>query len=393
MKKYTYTLFLVLFTQAIFSQETYLKSSIITKNNDTLVGYISNLYDAKDIKFKKGHESKALLYSPKDIKGFILYNNVFESRKVSFSSYKQTSMNLNMGGSQSYLTKDNLIGQTQDTVFLRKLVQGKANLYKMAHKNAAIYLFIETDGILRELPPVYYKLELDTLSREMMKNMPASTALANGSIRNKLFEYRDYLDTLALAFKDKNYLEKVKLYDYSEKNIVAEVVKFNKNNGLVDGGILKNDINQKIFLGINGGIVSLKQDEIITDNAINSSICFKGYALSPLKGIDRNAFMKIAINYFAYQNKKNKRSVLMASVGIRYALLTGFIRPYGEMSIAIGKHYWNGNTSPIDFSLIPEMGVIIPLKKTFITIGVNYTPITYGQHGYQFLAYHAGIMF
>ena len=256
MQKYIYLLLLGLTVHVGVSQDTYYKSSIITKSNDTLVGYISNLYDSKAIKFKKNNETKAKIYSPKEIKGFILDNNTFESRQVLISNYKQTPMNLNMGNTESFLTKDNLLGQTNDTVFLRKLVNGKANLYEMAY-NATIYLFVETNDILRELPQTYYKLELDTFSREMMKNMPASTALSNGAIRNRLYEYRDYLDTLAIAFKDKKYLEKAKFYDYTEKNIIAAIVKFNKENGIYNGGILKGEIKKKIFFGVNAGIVSL----------------------------------------------------------------------------------------------------------------------------------------
>ena len=55
--------------QIAFGQDTYYKSSIITHKNDTIKGFISNIYDAKTISFKKKKNDAPTLYTPQLLRG------------------------------------------------------------------------------------------------------------------------------------------------------------------------------------------------------------------------------------------------------------------------------------------------------------------------------------
>ena len=143
----------ILCFQTVFGQDTYYKSSIITLKNDTIKGFISNIYDAKTISFKKKKNDAPTLYTPQLLRGYVLDGNVFETRIVNIPFYKTRSAT-SLVNIEQRLTKDDDKGRIVDTVFLHKIVRGAANCYKMRNIEGFSYFFIEKDGVLKELPPV-----------------------------------------------------------------------------------------------------------------------------------------------------------------------------------------------------------------------------------------------
>ena len=91
--------FFYFFIQVSFCQDTYYKSSIITLSDDTIKGFISNVYDAKAIKFKKKKDDKPTVYSPQLLRGFISDGNVFETKIVNiYNSFYNKQKGIKNGG-------------------------------------------------------------------------------------------------------------------------------------------------------------------------------------------------------------------------------------------------------------------------------------------------------
>jgi hypothetical protein len=377
--------------QLTFSQEVFYQSSLIKNEKDTIQGYISNLYDSKAIKFKKERKSNPIICNPQQIKGFILDGNIFESHKVTFQNYKRYLVSQSLDGlATSELTKDTSYGNTTDTVFLHKLIQGRINLYKLVYKNNFTYYFVEKQNVIKELPPPYYRTMLDSLSKAVVKN-----GIPNGvMLRNITVKYQDYLDTLALVLNDTVLLKQGKNFDYSEYNFIDIIVKYNKKKGLKSGGYLKNEIRKKFFIGASAGVASIKYDAIFDPKDVNSTFATNVYALIPLYEIDRNFSSKVGLSYVTYQSSYDKKTILSFSAGLRYASVSGLIRPYVEASLAVAKQYREVNSFPIEFPIIVEAGTIIPIKSIFLTLGASATPLFWGREiGYKYWVFHVGFMF
>jgi hypothetical protein len=384
---------LLLLVQTAFGQDTYYKSSIITLKNDTIKGFISNLYDAKSFKFKKKQTDKPTIYTPQQLKGVILDGNVFESRIVNLAYYATQSIEI--ADVAKGLQKDLERGRLVDTVFLHKLIGGTVNLYKMANKEGFVYYFAERFDILKEIPPLYYTIELDTnLAKSKELRERNNTYYSFNSMPRYLYQKYDYLDTLAYFLNDKTFYTTKSKFKRSEKTLIFFISQFNKKNDVPNGGILKSRVSSKLFWGANLGIIDLKADDDITDSKATNSVVFKVYALYPLIGINRNVFAKVGFNYFNYQNPDFNKSITSASLGLRYSMLSGFMRPYVEGSISAARLSKNREFVHLGFPLLLEGGVNIPIKNAFITLGANFTPIWGAQlNGYKFWAFHAGLMF
>lgn len=375
-----------------FCQEQYFKSTIIDKDGNKIEGYISNLFDSKSIKFKSAPKSNPINYSPTQIKGFILAGNVYESKKVSFRHYKYASSFLGVtGDAPAVLTVDEERGITIDNVFVQKIIAGNVNLYKMRHTDNAQYLFAEKNNILHEIPRQYVTSDVN----KNAKNDVQSMAVRKGSTLNYVtYEYKTYLDTLAMVCNDSSFVQRMKPFNYSEKKIVATVGAYNRMKGVPNGGLLKQSMPRQFFYGGSIGKIAWKRDERFKYESTEYSVAAKGYILMPLTGINRNVFAKGGVNYFVYGNRTRSMTVLSASAGLRLASISGPIRPYGELSLAISEQFVNNEPSSTLVPTILELGVVIPVKNVYVTVGSNFSPFKYTpQNGYQIMAWHVGLMF
>ena len=385
--------FSIFFVQVIFGQDTYYKSSIITLENDTIKGFISNIYDAKTIKFKKKKNDKPMVYTPQLLRGFILDGNVFETRIVNMPYYKHESVSFI--DASLYLVKDKERPRVRDTVFLHKLVYGSVSLFKTTNREGFTYYYAQKNSVLKELPPQYCEIIIDTNSLVRYVNMPHHELRSTGNYLTYLHIKDDYLDTLGYLLDDKRYVSlPSRTFIYSEKNLSNYIGQYNKKKGIANGGLLKTKVSRKIFTGISAGIVALQYDETIRDSKINNSLAFKLYGLYPLSGTNRNVFAKFGFNYFSYRNDYYKKSIPSASFGLRYGAISGIVRPYLEGSLAIASVNKDNRPTDIGFPVILEAGVNVPIKDFFLTIGASATPITvYKFNGYKFWAFNIGVMF
>jgi hypothetical protein len=378
----------LLFSKVAFCQDTYYKSSIITLQNDTIKGLVSNLYDAKTITFKKKQSDKPTVYTPQQLRGIILDGNVFETKIVNLARY--ATRNVTVGGMEQKLQKDLDNGRFVDTVFAQKLVKGGVDLYKVTNKEGLTYYLMGRYDILKEVPPLYYSVQVDTtLYKDKLNRFNAFDP-----VPFVLYQKHDYLDTLAYFLNDKTFYTTKSKFKRSEKNLIAFVSQFNKKNNIPNGGILKSQIRSKLFWGVNVGIINLTFDEDIKDAKVTNSATFKVYGLYPLLGVDRHVFTKFALNYFNYQTPDFNKSITSASLGLRYSGLSGLVRPYVEGSFSAARLTRNREFVHVGLPLQLEAGANIPFQNLFITVGANLTPIWGKQlNGYDFWAFHVGVMF
>jgi hypothetical protein len=392
MKKKMLTIILGLFCTLCFSQDQYYKSTLIDAQGEKTQGYISNLFDAKYVKFKKSTNSTPITYAPTQIRGFVLEGNIFESKIVRFFSYKYESSYLGVTGeAPASLTIDTAIGQKTDTLFVQKIVSGAVDLYKLRYNNNAQYLFVGKNNILRELPRQYFTTAMNNSAKTDISAM----ALRKYSSLNYItYEHKTYLDTLALVCNDSLFIKNLKPFNYSEKKFISTIGAYNQSMGTPNGGIVKQNIPKQFFYGLSIGKIAWLRDENFKYEYTTYSTAVKGFILMPLSGINRFASAKLGINYFVYGNDSRSMTIVGASLGIRYAAISGAVRPYGEFSLSISRQFLNNVGFSTLAPSILEVGVMIPVKSFYVTVGTNFSPFQYTvQNGYQLVAWHAGIMF
>lgn len=383
--KYFVFLILLLSASKIFSQDVYFASSITLLNGDTLKGYISNSYDYKTISFKRNKKAKATLYSPQQLRGFVLDGNIFISKTVNLPRY----IYQNSPEGTSFLVKDLKKGNTRDTVFLHQLIKGQVNLYRLKTPNGLTYHFAEKLDILKEIPPKFNLIVSDSLN---LTRMPTLSELL--STRYTRYEITEYLDTLAYFIEDKNFVATQHKWNPTEKNIAFVLADYNRKKGIRNGGTLKSAVSRKWFTGANAGLIYLRYDKNISKQQPLSSLAFKAYGLLPLTGISRYSALKLGYNYFTYRTETFQRNIHSASLGLRYTAISGYLRTYAEVSVAVALQNLNGTSGSIDGPLLFELGTNIPVKNFFITLGATASPILlYKLNGYKLWSFNVGIMF
>jgi hypothetical protein len=317
-----------------------------------------------------------------------LDGNVFETRVVNIPFYKV--QDASMSQVESRLVKDEEKKRIRDTVFLHKIVNGTANCYKMSNNNGFIYYFIEKNGVLKELPPQYCVMSVDTNALTSMVNSGNI-----GSFRTYIFIKDDYLDTLAYMLNDRTFITlPSKTFKHSEKSLKSYISLYNKRMGIGNGGLLKTKVSRKIFTGISVGTLYLQYDDIIQDEKVRNPLVARLYGLYPLSGTNRNVFAKFGLNYFSYQNDSYKKSVQAGTFGLRYSSISGAVRPYFEGSIGVAILNINNRPKRIDYPMLLEGGLNIPVKNFFITTSLSLTPIIAPSlNGYKFAAFNVGVLF
>jgi hypothetical protein len=392
MKKLSISIIFLCFSAIGFCQDHFYKSSIITQDGNIVNGYISNIYDAKTITYKETFNSKPVIYKPQQIKGFVLADNMFETKIVRFNHYKYGSSYLGVTGEvASVLTIDNERGQTTDTVFCQKILAGTVNLYKLQYSDNAQYLLVEKNNVIREVPRQYYVTDVNASAKGDVLSM---VSRKQATLNYTSYEYRTYIDTIALVCNDANFVKELKSFNYSEKKIISVVASYNRKMGTPNGGLIKNKVPKELFYGGGIGKVAWKRDENFRYEQTDYSMAASGYILMPLSGINRNASAKFGVNYFVYGNNRRSLTVFSASLGFRYAALSGIIRPYGGFSLALSEQFVNNKPYSTLVPSILEGGIMVPVRDFYITLGVNLSPLKYSyNNAYKLFAWQVGILF
>jgi hypothetical protein len=390
MKKLLFIqLFLLVLTQA-FCQDKFFKSSIVLKDGSVEKGFISNLYDSKAIKFRKNSKSKEVIYTPNQLRGFLLDNNLYATKIVKINHYKYGASNLGVVGEvPAVLNLDRERGQTLDTVFCQKIISGPIDLYKLRYIDDVQYLFVEKDSILRELPRQYYITDFEAISQT---NAQTFNSQRQTNYKHTTYEFRSYMDTLGAVCEAK-YIKSLKPFDYSEKKIIATVQNYNSKLGKHNGGYIMGKTPRSFFYGGAIGSIPMRRDEVFKYEKSNYSMSFKGYVLTPA-GFNRHVFAVLGANYDAYGNGKRSVSLVSASLGLRYATLSGLVRPYFQASLSVAEQYLNNQPFVTTFPSVLEGGLLIPVQDFYVTLGATFSPIMYNPpYDIQTISWHLGVMF
>lgn len=297
-------LILVFFIQQTFSQSDYRKGYIITKNGDSISGFVNyrvsfNKY--KKIDFKRTLTSEVTEYLPTTILAYGISNDqYFVSKKID--------------------SKTN-----DDVFFFESLVSGKANLFKLNND-----FFIEKDT-------VFMKLENDI--KKVYKN--------GGEY---LFSTKRYIGTLTYLLADcKKNNKKITETKYKETNLVALISDYNNCNN--KGNIVYKEnkpwikVNFGALLGYNFTSINNSNSDkqgiyFPNSNGISNSVTFGGFLeVNAPRVIERYSFYTGIIysttNYYKYQQindnlfeLREDHKQLKVPVALRYTFPKKEITPF-----------------------------------------------------------------
>ncbi len=390
MKSFYQIVLLTILLTKVVAQDVYKSGFVVKNNGDTLRGTISNIYSSKEIKFRKDKKDKPTLLTPDQITAYSTEGNVFYSKLVSITSYKEVKT-LTGGGSieEIFLLKDSLAGITKDTVFLQKVIDGKVNLYRMNYLSGLKYFYVENSFQLVEIPQKYYDFKLDALSAEFLKTLPIEQVQL---VLGKYYRQLDYLKVLMIAFEDEDYFKKTDPFVYSEKNIINAVAEYNKDKGIKRGGKIYKNNMRKIYVGGNIGFLKVKKDDYINLFHLKSTSSYEVYAMMPIYGVNRNTFIKLGYCHYSYTTGASERSIRKAYLGFRYQLMDSIIKPYLGFNFALGKQYLNEIKSANNISGIFEYGVLVSIKKVNLVLNGGITPFNFREHGYKINSFSVGVL-
>lgn len=390
MRSFYLVLLLTIIFTNVDAQDVYKAGFVVKNNGDTLRGAISNIYSSKEIKFRKDKKDKPIILSPNQIIAYFTEGNVFYSKAVSITNYREMKT-LTGGGTteEIFLLKDSLAGITKDTVFLQKIIDGKVSLYRMNYLSGMKYFFVENSFQFVEIPQKHYAFKMDALSAEFLKTLPIEQVqLVIGKYYRKL----DYLKVLMIAFEDEDYFKKTEPFVYSEKNIINAVAEYNRERGIKRGGkIYKNNLN-RIYIGGNIGILKIKKDDYLNLFKLASTSSYEFYAMMPVYGVDRNTFIKLGYFNYSYKSDLHRRAVKKVYLGFRYQLMDSFIKPYLGFNFAIGKQYLDEIKSANNISGVFEYGIIVSIKKVNLFLNGGMTPFNFREHGYKISSFSVGVL-
>ncbi len=164
MRYFIITLFFlsVSFPRA-FAQSDFTEGYIVTKNNDTIQGYIEYLSwsdNPKRITFKSTFSGQPNLYTPAEIVSFYVKSSNEYYRGliagIDYSPHEISKMQDYQSDADFF--KDYQL--TPDTVFLQTLIRGKVNLFYYKDTNDKSHFFIEKDSSgIKELEYQQYMVQ------------------------------------------------------------------------------------------------------------------------------------------------------------------------------------------------------------------------------------------
>lgn len=138
----------------VMCQKNYLPGKIVTKEGDTILGYIDYQHWSRSpssIKFSKEMAGTLTNYGPQDIQAFQVANDLFQSRHITVSESPRTSSNISYD--TEHLSKP-------ITAFLMVLVSGEISLYQYIDEMGTDYYYVESAAYpLMELTYFKYYVE------------------------------------------------------------------------------------------------------------------------------------------------------------------------------------------------------------------------------------------
>lgn len=173
--------------QTSFCQENYIPGYVISKG-DTLRGYVDyrNWAGNPDkIAFKENLSDKASIYTPLDIKGFGVLDEIYESAII---QTEVSPKNIDNITDEIYYNADLVL--ESDTTFLQTIIQGKKSLYYYMNRIGKDQFYIRQDSSYQFLIYKEYLITSEghhgTAERKQYLNQLTSYLMACPGIQSKI---------------------------------------------------------------------------------------------------------------------------------------------------------------------------------------------------------------
>ena len=334
MPKHLMLLFLMVFTQHINAQNKFLQGYIVTTAQDTIQGFIETKTSPErvtNIVFKKQMTDKTVeQHTANSILSFYLQqaDAYFISEEVKMDKKTTNITALESNSTPHYVT---------ETVFLKVLTKGKANLLYYADENFKKHYFIQKDS--QEIVELEY------------------IVYSKGD--NRFVEVQKYVEQLRNLLVE---CEKIKIYNlnFSERSFKNIVEKYNTCTGTGKNYVNTNKTKYLEFsawAGVSNGVANLVGNNRITtflatppqnitfDPSLNSVIGLS-LKIKP-QFLPRFVFLNVDAMYFKHNFKTAEKfsdiENYNLNIGFSYLsftpslgiILNGKIKPY----IKLGGHF------------------------------------------------------
>jgi hypothetical protein len=187
-----------------FAQTSFIKGSYVTDKDQKVEGLIKNLdwkNNPTQFEFKSSESSKAEILKITSIKSFEIDNKV-----------KYVKSKVNIDNSSTFvnsLSTEKAPIYTEETVFLKTLVQGDTNLYEYNSATSKLFFYQADNGIV--IPLIYKKYFIDN---------------------NRVAENNEYKDQLKQVKSCNETIEKeIGVLKYTTKDLTVFFTKANSCNG------------------------------------------------------------------------------------------------------------------------------------------------------------------
>jgi hypothetical protein len=393
------------------AQEKFYSGAIIQTNGDTLKGYISNIYDAKKIEFKTSKNAKKTILTPGQIKGFLLFGNTYKSKFVNINEYDKSKYLKEYPTlvKNNFLEKRRDVTTYTDSVFVQQLVNGKISLYKLTTKKGRKAFYAENESKIIEIPPVHYVYKKDsTLSDGFIVQNGVFNRIV--SFSGTYTQQKVYLDSLQSLMQNvilpNNSYRKEMEESFRQDYIVLYVEEYNAKFQQTSTVLVDNKSIRKINFGFNiGTIIPTYEPNLKDFNTSLSSLKSRAYSvfiLIPFSGVNRNLSFRIGYQLYGYNVATTVNSQLYGakvknirglSLGVRYAAVKGLVRPFIGISISSLRQTINKKEFAVQYSLLPEAGAIVSIKKINIVAQANIFPLLKSERfGFQFSTFSLGLI-
>lgn len=195
MQKSAYILSLFIFiTLKSFTQQNFTKSKIINSLGDTLTGFIDYkewIKSPEQISFKNKLSEVSVIYSTKELKGFIIDFNgeIYKNLTLNYEKLTRSSSKHKFESLSNYANRNKVM--VEKTILVRQLSCGKVNLHQFVDSDLENYLIVESNGIIE--PLIYHIIEVKNEIVSLKQYQVQLNTLLSNSCNKLNIEKVDYL--------------------------------------------------------------------------------------------------------------------------------------------------------------------------------------------------------
>ena len=361
-----------------FGQQNFVEGYVLTSTRDTLSGFISDKATEQrvaDIRFKKNlTDTQVIRYTPAEVSGFYLQNTneFFLSQSVDIDKKPVRLGELEPDGNQRIF---------KETVFLKLLVKGKANLFFYQDENGKSHYFIQKDNAdIKELGLVkysvksgdfgtlaLYKEQLKKLLGDCPQSKPEGIDFTDSALKKAIQKYNQCMDA-SVSYTEKK--EKLKFAFGFIAGVGAAKGKFNTDDTYSREITTASGISYTRPVGAIGGISC----ELIRKSAASRlTVCFD--LLYKQQSFSGNA---AGTGRFDKYEVSLNLSYLQLDYMVKYAF-PGQVRPYLKLGVLTNKTIKNQNTLVLQYA-----GSVSPDPMNTITQFGNFSAGFTGAAGISF---------